>query len=472
MNLPRTATVAFPLSWVQEKRLLIEELERPSALESSAQCGLVAFQITGGVVSTTLEVALNEIVRRHEALRSTVFPSPSISLLERKSRLMAFASTGAFAPGLYQQMALPAAKIPLNVIPVEENAAEETIARVLNAELSTPFKYSAAPLLRGHLLRLSPTQHLLILVFWQMLMDSWSLRIIERELIMLYGIFSHSCFSTMPAPQFHFRDFVISQHAQARSGRFDPIISLRRQQKPSLEESQIWRGNMPWTEKASRESAGGLEGISLSEVLVERVLALAAELSTTVQVVVLTALYLVLYIYTRKLSIAIWVNFPNRDLSRFTHTIGFFVSSHLMAVEMSPRLTAKEVVNVVHAAVAQVRQYQHVPSAFLWQNVPLKLSDLSIRFNAIDESPPDDQTSAAPSLSISRANLPYLSGYRSDPGLQVVMIVKRSGIALKVYHSAGLPIAESQHFLADIVSVVDAMTGEPGIELSHLTRTS
>jgi hypothetical protein len=118
-----------------------------------------------------LRSAVEELVRRHEALRTVFSPGE----------------------GRPVQIVLPAiepalGEIDLSPLPARDRQAEWS--RVVREEGRKLFDLSRAPLFRGTILHLSPQEHQLLFVIHHIVADEWSMEIIQRELKTLVQAFS------------------------------------------------------------------------------------------------------------------------------------------------------------------------------------------------------------------------------------------------------------------------------------------
>ena len=124
-----------------------------------------------------LVAELNEIVRRHEILRTT------------------FSSVD----GQPTQVVAPSVYIPLPVVDLSEFTEREKEAQQLAAaEAQTPFDLKTGPLVRAQLLRLAAEDHILLLTMHHIMFDGWSRRILVRELATLYAAYTDGLPSSLP----------------------------------------------------------------------------------------------------------------------------------------------------------------------------------------------------------------------------------------------------------------------------------
>jgi hypothetical protein len=166
-SIPRLADhVRAPLSFAQERLWFIDQLE-PGSVAYNVPAALV---LRGPLDAAALAAALDEVVRRHESLR-TVFA--------------ATAGGGAFQRVLPHAPA-PLPRIDLAGLPDDRRAAA---ARALaGAEGRRPFDLERGPLLRRTLVRLGAEEHLLLLTLHHIVSDGWSQGLLTGELTGLYAV--------------------------------------------------------------------------------------------------------------------------------------------------------------------------------------------------------------------------------------------------------------------------------------------
>ena len=159
---PAGEAAASPLAPSQEVFWYQAQLD-PS---STAYVIKAALRFQGPATAAHLRAAVDEMVRRHEALRT------------------AFVTV----QGEPVQRVIPAA--PVDMTEQDASGAPDVEAASRNAlkELAqVPFDLGSPPLLRGRLLRFAPDDHVLLLVVHHIVSDGWSLWLIIEELTRLVG---------------------------------------------------------------------------------------------------------------------------------------------------------------------------------------------------------------------------------------------------------------------------------------------
>ena len=143
----------FPASFGQQRLWFLNQLDPASSFYNIP---LLA-RLKGRLNVEALQLALNAIVARHEALRTT-FNSADGHLLQL------------IAPALE----LNIKQIDLSTLPEGERAS--TAEQVMGAERETAFDLSHGPLLRVTLVKLSENEHLLSVNLHHICADGWSIK--------------------------------------------------------------------------------------------------------------------------------------------------------------------------------------------------------------------------------------------------------------------------------------------------------
>ncbi|GAB2834987.1 hypothetical protein GCM10022221_37400 [Actinocorallia aurea] len=157
--LPAERPSPIPLSYAQARLWFINRFEGPSATYNLP----IALRLTGELASEALRKALGDVVARHESLR-TVFPDTA---------------------GVPRQQILdPRTAVPALAV---ADATEASLPALLAEAAGRGFDIAAEPPLRAHLFRISPTEHVALLVLHHIAGDGWSLAPLARDVIAAYA---------------------------------------------------------------------------------------------------------------------------------------------------------------------------------------------------------------------------------------------------------------------------------------------
>ncbi|HYU98516.1 MAG TPA: condensation domain-containing protein, partial [Pyrinomonadaceae bacterium] len=157
----------FPTSFAQQRLWFLDQMS-PGDLAYNMPCSVL---LRGQLSAKILERSLNEVVRRHEALRTTF----------------------AVVDGTPVQVIIPALTLELPVTDLRQLPEGERKAQarhLADQEAQQSFDLIEGPLIRTRLLRLSEREQLLLLTIHHIVCDGWSLGVLVKELAALYKAFS------------------------------------------------------------------------------------------------------------------------------------------------------------------------------------------------------------------------------------------------------------------------------------------
>lgn len=174
----------FPVSFAQQRLWFLDQLLPDNTIYNVP----TVIRLTGSLNLTALEQTFNEIVHRHETLRTTFIVLDGQPLQ-------------AIAPSL----TIPISVLDLQVLPDGEREVE--VNSIINAEIEHPFDLSCGQLLRVKLLVLSNTEHILLLNMHHIICDDWSIGVLIRELGMLYTAFAQNQPSPLLELPLQYADF-------------------------------------------------------------------------------------------------------------------------------------------------------------------------------------------------------------------------------------------------------------------------
>jgi amino acid adenylation domain-containing protein len=303
----------LPASFSQERLWFLDQLG-----EAGAAYNLPAgLRLRGALSVPALAAALGEIVRRHEALRTTFTPAPGDD-----ARVLQVV-----APDLL----LPLPVIDLAEIPGTQRSAEA--ARLATAAAREPFDLTRGPLLRTVLLRLGADEHLLVLLMHHIVSDGWSLGIFLRELARLYEAFAAGRPSPLAAPAVHYADFASWQRAWLRGEVLEGQLAWWRERLtglPPLLELAADRPRPP-----VQGSRGGRLDEPLGAALSQALAALCRREGATPFMVLLAGFQALLGRWSGREDPPVGTPVANRNRTETEGVIGFFVNTLVLRADLS-----------------------------------------------------------------------------------------------------------------------------------------
>ncbi len=207
---PRPATgrdEPQPLSFAQERLWSLDQLEPGNTAYSMH----ATVRLRGALDPAVLEHCVNEIVARHEPLRTSF----------------------AVADGRPVQRVASSCRIPLRLHDLRElsPAERDASARQLGAEQAArPFDLARDPLLRTTLLRLADTEYRFLVTMHHIVADGWSVTILAEELTALYAAFSRGEPSPLKELPLRYTDFAVWQRGLLQGETLERELAYWRRQ--------------------------------------------------------------------------------------------------------------------------------------------------------------------------------------------------------------------------------------------------
>ncbi len=178
----------FPVSFGQQRLWLLDGLLPMRSVYIEPK----VYRLKGALKVDALRAALDELVERHETLRTRF-------VLEDSGPVQVIAAQLRIGPEVEDLTGLAAA----------ERAGEAR--RRAQEEAQTPFDLERAPLLRARLLRLDEQEHWLLLTLHHIITDGWSSGVLSRELSELYAAHCRGEASGLPALPVQYADYAVWQ---------------------------------------------------------------------------------------------------------------------------------------------------------------------------------------------------------------------------------------------------------------------
>jgi len=317
----------FPTTLQQRGFWYLDQLEPGNPAYNIA----VRFRLEGPLQVEALERALNEIVRRHDTLR-TVFQN---------------------VRGLPVQVVLPRLTISLTVtdlrnVPATDRPAQsETLTA---GEARRRFDLSAGPLIRTSLLRLDDDDHVLLVTIHHVVSDGWSIGVFSDELGAIYDSYCRGLESPLPELPLQYGDFAVWQKQWLERSPFADQLSYWDRQLSNLPLLEITtdRPRPPvWT------SNGYIESILLPKELTDALVKLSNLGGFTLFMVALAALKILIQRQSGQSDIFVGTLIAGRSRVELEPLIGPFINTIVLRTDLSNDPPFPEVLSRVREAVLQ-----------------------------------------------------------------------------------------------------------------------
>ncbi|PYP84307.1 MAG: non-ribosomal peptide synthetase, partial [Candidatus Angelobacter sp. Gp1-AA117] len=185
-----TRASLFPLSYEQEQLWFLDRFNPGTAFYNVP----MTLRLKGGLDVALLERSLQEVVRRHEILRTCFVTDEHGHPMQK-------------VVGERCDVRLPV----MDLQRLEPDAREEQAKKVIAEESSAAFDLNRAPLLRGVLVRMDDNDHVLRLTLHHSICDEWSLGVLMEELEQLYVAYGRGEESPLPELQMQYGEYALQQ---------------------------------------------------------------------------------------------------------------------------------------------------------------------------------------------------------------------------------------------------------------------
>jgi hypothetical protein len=332
----RESAEFFPLSFAQQRLWFLDKLDPGSAVYNIP--GAILFR--GRLDTDALERALNEIIRRHEILR-TSFPAFNGQPVQR------------IAPHL--TITLP----QIDLHELSEGYQEIEVRRRAMLEAGEPFNLERVPLLRVGLLRLREQEHLLLITKHHIVSDGWSMNIFIQEIESLYQAFSQNQCSPLPELPIQYADFAVWQQRHWSAERLDAQLQYWRRQLGGILPELLLP--ISRSRPAIQTPRGWRRQFNLTRTLTASLRGLSRRVGVTLFTTMLTAFQILLYTYSDQEDIVVGADVASRNLSELEKLIGLFVNQLVLRTNLSGNPTFRELLTRTHEVVITGFANQDLP---------------------------------------------------------------------------------------------------------------
>jgi amino acid adenylation domain-containing protein len=336
-RIPRcNRTGPLAVSGAQQRIWFLEKLQR----ESSAYNSLMVFRLTGPLEVGLLRRALNEIVDRHESLRTTFYARNG----EVFQLIHALHDVG-----------LPV--VELRGAPDEDQVSD--IARRAAAEFDLGFDLAHDPPLRATLLRYSSDQHVLILAMHHIATDGWSQGVFWKELSALYAAFINGLPSPLANLPIQYADFAEWQNDTLQGDYLNRLLEFWKAGLSGIPEQLELPTDRP--RPPAMSFRGAKFKFALSARLTADLRALGHGEGATLFMVLLGAWQVLLSRYSGQQDVVVGSPIAGRNGAETEALIGCFVNTLALRTDLSGNPTFRELLRRVRKITFDAFSHQDLP---------------------------------------------------------------------------------------------------------------
>ncbi|MEH2068924.1 MAG: amino acid adenylation domain-containing protein [Nostoc sp.] len=322
----------LPLSFAQQRMWFLYQLDKESPFYNES----LQMRIVRKLSVTALEKSINEIIRRHEALRTTF----------------------AVRKGIPFQSISPTFAIAIPVVDLQDVSAT-SVQQIVTQEIRKPFDLGIAPLLRATLLRQEAESHLLILTIHHIITDGWSMGIFFKELEALYYAFTKGEPNPLPELTIQYADFALWQRQWLTQEVQQKQLDYWKQQLADA--PPLLKLPTDYPRPPVQTFSGATKKFQLTEHLTSQLVSLSKKSGVTLFMTLLAAFAVLLHRYSGQDDICIGSPFANRNRQEVEPLIGCFVNTLVLRTQIEDNPSFSQFLQQVRSVVWDAHARQDVP---------------------------------------------------------------------------------------------------------------
>ena len=331
---PRTADL--PLSFAQQRLWFLQHIDAANPFYNMP----MALEIRGRLDVAVLRRSLNEVVRRHEALRVNFR-----------------AIDGEAVQRVHPTREVSVALADLRDLPAEHQSAEVT--RRAEAESLQAFDLSSDLLLRAGVLQLDDDRHVLLLTLHHIVCDGWSIGILTREMVRLYESFAGNAVSPLSELPIQYADYAIWQRQHL--GRQVQDMQMQHWQRRLAGAPPLLDLPTDHRRPAVHTFRGGQQRLHFDPELSGQLRAFSRKNGVTLFMTLLAGFTALLARYTQQEDILVGTPIANRGRAEIEPLIGFFVNMLVLRIDLSDDPDFHELVRRTFRTSLDAYSHQDLP---------------------------------------------------------------------------------------------------------------
>jgi len=325
----------LPVSFSQARMWFMHQI----APESPAYNLGVALRLVGSLDRSSLANSLDEIVRRHEAIR-TVFPA---------------------VDGQPRQVIAESSPVPLPVIDLSNLPLDQRSAKakeLVSEESRRPFNLERDLLMRVVLICLGQEEHVLAIIMHHIASDQWSMGILARELTHLYNSFTTKSQAQLNPAMLQYADFAVWQRQWLTSAAIQEQLSYW---KAHLDGLQAIALPTDRPRPSMQSFNGAYITYDIPADLIADLKAFSARESATLYMTFLAAFKVLLCRYSGQADIAVGSPIANRNWLAVENIVGTFVNTLVLRTDLSGNPNFRELLSRVRNVTIDAFARQEMP---------------------------------------------------------------------------------------------------------------
>lgn len=299
-----------------------------------------AWRLRGHLEVAALERSFGEIIRRHEALRTTI----------------------AVEDGLPLQVIAPWAGSILSVADLEalpKNEREARVRQLMSDEARRPFDLARGPLMRAILYRLEECEHILLVVVHHIIFDGWSWGLLIRELSTSYDAFARNLTPVLPELPIQYADYAHWQRERLQNQALQVQLEYWKRQlagSPPLLQMPLDHPRPP-----VQTFRGANHRVELPGPLSDALISLSRREGSSLFMTMLAAFNVFVHRHAAVDDVVVGVPIANRTRLETESLIGLFINTLVMRTDLSGNPSFRGLVGRVREVALAAYAHQELP---------------------------------------------------------------------------------------------------------------
>lgn len=321
----------FPLAYPQQRIMFFEEFIPGTARYNFAN----GYKLVGKLDVDALRRTLNEMIKRHEIMRSVI----------------------AYENDDYVQLILPELTIEL---PVIELTDESMVFDYMEKEATTPYDFLNGPLVRAILFKLEPELHVLVWMTHHLIYDGWSTEVFDEELTAFYRSFVRNEPLNLPELTVQYPDFAVWQRKWMTGPEYESQLGYWKRKLTPPPASLDMQTDYP-RPSVQIERNVGFYSLTLDLSFTERLMEATKQLGSTPFVLLLAAYKVMLASINGKSELVVGTAMANRGKPEIEKLLGCFANTIALRSVIDMKGSFRAFLSAVRETVLEANDNQELP---------------------------------------------------------------------------------------------------------------
>ena len=376
----------YEVSHAQKRLWILNQFEENNTVYNLP----VAYQFDGELNTEALVGALQDIVERHEVLRTT-FALVDEQLMQKIHQLEDF-------------------DFKVEIIDLKQYSdLGNYVKKVVSQEMEVPFDLETGPLFRAKLLQLGEESHCLIFVIHHIIADAWSLNVLIQEITSFYNVRAEGKVHELNPLRVQYKEYSAWQNKQLVGDGLRPYQEYWHEK---------FKGELPILDLPTdfqRQAVQTHDGNHIKHVLnldiTKALRQFSQDRQSSVFIMLLSVFKTLFYKYTGQEDIIIGTPVAGRNHSHLEDQVGFYVNTLAIRTQLNGKENFEQIMNSVKNNLLEAQKHQLYPFDKLIEDLDLaRDTSRAPLFNVMIDMQVDEEINSTlnlQALTVTQVEVPY-----------------------------------------------------------------